>query len=140
MVGVSLIYVIGSLKNKLVPDVASALREVGYEVFDDWYAAGPDADDYWQEYSRQRGLSYGEALAGPHAECVFEFDKRYLTLADTVVLVMPAGKSGHIELGWALGQGKRGFVLFDGEPDRYDVMYKFATGVAFSLEELVDIL
>ncbi len=135
-----MIYVIGSLKNKAIPEVAESLREEGWEVFDDWFSAGPDADDCWQDYCQLRGLSYGEALAGPHAECVFEFDKKYLDLAECVVLVLPAGKSGHIELGWALGQGKRGFVLFDGEPERYDVMYRFATGVAFSFKELAGML
>lgn len=135
-----MIYLIGSLKNEAVPKVAEELRMCGFEVFDDWYSAGPEADDYWQAHCRLRGMGYAEALATPHADCVFEFDRRYLEAADTVVLVLPAGKSGHIELGWALGQGKRGFILFDGEPDRYDVMYKFATGVAFSLDELIDLL
>ena len=39
--------------------------------------------------------------------------------------------SGHLELGWALGANKYGYVLFDKVPDRYDVMYKFATDVFF---------
>ena len=135
-----MIYVIGSLKNKEIPHVAEWLRSFGHEVFDDWYSAGPDADDYWQKHCQYRDISYAEALNGAHAECVFEFDLKYLTQADTVVLVLPAGKSGHMELGWALGQGKRGFVLFDGEPERYDIMYRFATGVAFSLDELKGML
>jgi hypothetical protein len=39
--------------------------------------------------------------------------------------------------GYLIGQGKPGFILMDGEPERYDVMYKFAT-VVFSVEELVE--
>lgn len=131
-----MIYVIGSLKNTAVPEVAEYLRSLGHDVFDEWYSAGPEADDYWQAHCEMRGLNFREALASPHADCVFEFDKRYLQLADTVVLVLPAGKSGHIELGWALGQGKRGYILFDGEPERFDVMYKFATGFAYTWEQL----
>ena len=135
-----MIYIIGSLKNKDVPEVAEYLRSLGHDVFDEWYSAGPEADDYWQAHCEMRGMNYAEALASPHAECVFEFDRKYLDLADTVVLVLPAGKSGHIELGYALGRGKRGFVLFPNQPDRYDVMYKFATGFAFTWEELADLL
>lgn len=135
-----MIYVIGSLKNKEVPEVALYLRSLGFDVFDEWYSAGPEADDYWQQHCAQREMTYAEALASPHAECVFEFDKKYLDLSDTVVLVLPAGKSGHMELGYAAGQGKRTFVLFDGEPDRYDIMYRFATGVAFGWEELGDMI
>jgi hypothetical protein len=50
---------------------------------------------------------------------------------------MPAGKSGHLELGYMLGQGKRGYVLFDKEPERWDIMYQFATDDFFCKEELV---
>jgi hypothetical protein len=31
-------------------------------------------------------------------------------------------------------------VLFDKEPERYDVMYKFATGVFFSASDLINAL
>jgi nucleoside 2-deoxyribosyltransferase len=52
---------------------------------------------------------------------------------------MPAGKSGHLELGYVSGKGKPTYVLFDHEPERWDVMYQFATGgVFFSLESLLE--
>ncbi len=85
-------------------------------------------------------MNYKEALADHGAQHVYNFDRTFLTRASTVVLVLPAGKSGHLELGWALGQGKRGFILLDGEPDRYDVMYNFSTGVCLSMQELIDAL
>lgn len=131
-----MIYIIGSLRNPRVPQVAAELRDAGYEVFDNWFAAGPEADDAWQAYERQRGHSFAEALKSPEAWNVFEFDYRHLDAATAVVLVAPAGKSAHLELGWALGQGKPGYVLLDGEPERYDVMYLFATAVCTSLRQL----
>lgn len=133
-----MIYLIGSLRNEKVPIIANKLREVGHEVFDQWYGAGPEADDYWQKYSKGKGLSYKEALADHGAQHVYNFDRRFLDLASTVVLVLPAGKSGHLELGYALGRGKKGFILLDGEPERYDVMYNFATAVCMDFEELLD--
>lgn len=132
-----MIYLIGSLRNQQVPILATALRAEGFEVFDDWYAAGPRADDHWQEYENARGHTIGEALRGHAAQHVFNFDRKFLEQCNAAVLMLPAGKSGHLELGWALGQGKRGYVLFDQDPERYDVMYNFANGVFTTLGSLL---
>lgn len=134
----SKIYLIGSLRNPEVPKIAGALRAEGFNVFDDWFAAGPIADDSWQSYETERGRSYPAALNGLAAEHVFRFDKSHLDSSDAGVLALPAGKSGHIELGYLIGQGKPGYILFDKEPERWDVMYKFATGVYFKLEDLLN--
>lgn len=134
------LYVIGSLRNPAVPQVAKRLREAGFLVFDDWYAAGPEADDKWQAYEQARGRTFAQALDGHAARHVFEFDRKNLEKADAVVLVLPAGKSAHLELGWALGQNKLGYVLLPGEPERYDVMYRFADGVYTSIEQLLEVL
>ena len=131
------IYIIGSMRNPGVVSLTLALEAHGHEVFSDWYSPGPEADTYWQEYEQARGRTFKDALAGPHAENVFNFDVKWLTWADTVVLVSPAGKSAHLELGWAIGQGKEGYVLLDGEPERYDVMYRFATAVCNNEDELL---
>jgi hypothetical protein len=133
------IYVVGSLRNPDIPRLASRLREEGHEVFDDWFSAGPIADDSWLDHQRGKGLSYADALAGPAATHVFEFDKHWLEWSDSVVLFLPTGRSGHIEFGYAVGSGRDAFVYFsEGEPERWDVMYRFATGVAFSEEELIE--
>ncbi len=131
------IYLIGSLRDKRIPEIANELREkTGHEVFDDWFAPGPRADDHWKEYETARGRSYKEALKGYAATHIFEFDKKHIEDSDIGVLTLPSGKSAHLELGYMLGQGKLGYVLMD-EPDRYDVMYQFATGIAFNMEELL---
>jgi hypothetical protein len=132
------VYLIGSLKNRVVIDIANAIEALGYEVFDNWMAAGPEADDYWQRYEQERNRSYADALRGIAAEHVFSFDKRYLDAADIGILVLPAGKSGHLELGYIIGRGKRGIVLFDGEPERWDVMYLLAQDIFFSVDEMLD--
>jgi hypothetical protein len=131
-----IIYLIGSLRNPQVPIIAEQLRAAGHEVFDDWFAAGPEADDKWRDYEQARGRSYSEALSGYAAGHVFDFDRLHLERTDVVVLMLPAGKSGHLELGWALGRGKRGYILLDNS-ERWDIMYKFASGVFFSVEDLI---
>lgn len=123
------VYIIGSLRNPTIPVVAEALRAAGYDAFDDWYAAGPEADDYWQRYEQERGRTFAEALEGIAANHVYEHDKKHLDRCKAGVLVMPAGKSGHLELGYMRGQGKPVFILMDKEPERFDVMYRFATVV-----------
>lgn len=135
------LYVIGSLRNPYIPEIGAAIRGIGYNVFDDWFAAGPHADDCWRNYERGRGHSYPEALQGPAARHVFSFDQYHLDTSDVGVLVCPAGKSGHLELGYLLGQGKRGYILLDDtardEEFRYDVMYLFANGVFEKLDDLL---
>jgi hypothetical protein len=135
-----IIYLIGSLRNPKVTEVAQELRRAGHEVFDDWMAAGPIADDSWRDYEKGRGRTYAEALEGYAAKHVFDFDVFHINRCTTVVLMLPAGKSGHLELGWALGRGKRGYILLDTEPERFDVMYQFADGVVSSVEELIECL
>ena len=133
----SSIYIIGSMRNPRVPLVAKALRELGYDVFDDWYSVGPEADDKWQEYEKARGRTYREALAGYHAQHAFALDKHHLDRCGACVLVAPAGKSGHLELGYMIGRGKPGYILLDGEPERFDLMLLFATTIFVSLDELL---
>jgi len=131
------IYLIGSLRNPYVPAIAQTIRNAGFEVFDDWYAAGPEADDCWREYEQDRGHSYIEGLRGHAAKNVFQFDKTHLDRADAAVLLLPAGKSGHLELGYVIGRRRPGYILLDNNPDRWDVMYQFADGVFISVDELI---
>ena len=130
---------IGSLRNPKVPIIANILRDQGHSVFDDWYAAGEKADDAWRDYERGRGRTYAEALQGLAAKHVFSFDYKHLEEADTVILILPAGKSGHLELGWAIGRGKRGYILVD-DPERWDTMYQFADGVYTDILDLLPVL
>lgn len=133
------LYLIGSLSNESIPEIGVALREQGYDVFDDWFSPGPKADEYWREYELARGHTYKEALMGFAGRHVFEFDKEHLDACDGAVLVLPAGKSAHLELGYVLGDRRFGAVYFpNGEPAKWDVMYMFADLVAFSFEELVE--
>jgi hypothetical protein len=131
------IYLIGSLRNPAVPDIGNRLRAAGHDVFDDWVAGGEHADDAWQAYETKRGRTYAEALKGKAARNTFRFDETNLLRCEVAVLVAPAGKSAHIELGVMLGKGKPGYVLFDAEPERWDVMYQFATGVFFNTADLI---
>ena len=131
------IYLIGSLRNPKIPEFANLLTDQGYEVFADWHAPGPAADDYFRDYSKARGWDYKQALQSHAAKNIFEFDKKHLDEADVAVMIMPAGRSGHLELGWHCRTGKPGYILFDETPERYDIMLQFATEIFFTQEDLL---
>lgn len=136
------IYLIGSLRNPRIPELAAYLREsaTNVEVFDDWYAAGPEADDYWKTYEQERGHTYLEALKGHSARHVFEYDKSHLDRCTHAVLVLPAGKSGHMEIMYAAyGVGAKAAILLEPDADpRWDVMYQFIPTILERDEEVLD--
>lgn len=129
-----MVYIIGSLSNPRVEEVADRLREEGFDAFDQWRAA---KGDFWADYALRRKLPMKEALKLDFVETAFQFDMKYLKACTAAVLVMPAGRSGGLELGWVLGQGKKGYILYDGEPERPDLMAKLATEVFFNIEDLI---
>jgi nucleoside 2-deoxyribosyltransferase len=134
------IYLIGALKNRAIMKLGNELRSHGFDVFDDWLTPGPEADAFLLEYERHRGRGYKAALKGYAAQHNFAFDKAHIDRCDMAIMCMPCGKSGHLELGYVIGCGKPGFILFDAEPDRMDLMYNFATDIFFSQEELINAL
>lgn len=137
------IYLIGSMKNLEVPKIANEIETTfGIEAFCDWHSPGPDADDYWKEYEKLRGRTFKEAFNGYHAKNVFDFDKYHLDRCDATILVMPGGKSAHLELGYMVGCGKPAFILFDKEPERLDVMLRFVKvtngDIFMSMSEMIE--
>ena len=143
------IYLIGSLRNPKVADLASKLEADlnaafaphTVEVWCDWFGAGYEADDKWQAYETARGRSMVDAIMhGDNAEHVWSYDKKHLDESQIAILMLPAGKSGHLELGYMIGTGKNTVVYFDKEPERWDVMYKFCDMLVVGYEDLRDYL
>lgn len=134
-----LIYLGGSMANRTgIAQVAKAVREAGHTPFYDWIMPGEETDTKWQEFSEAMGYTYRTALASPHAVNVFEFDQRWLDRADAFVLVMPAGRSAHLEAGYMVGRGKPVCILLEEDHSRWDVMYLFAGLVTDDLYEMLD--
>lgn len=109
------------------------------EFFDDWYAAGPEADDCWKAYEQGRERTYQEALEGYAAKHVFDFDTTHLKRTTHALLILPAGKSGHMELMYAAyGLGHPSAILLDPDDVRWDVMYQFIPNVFQREEEVIE--
>lgn len=133
------VFINGALKNERIPIIGETLRNRGYDVLDEWISPGRQADENWQTYEKVRGRTYAEALRGRHATHVFLYDRAHIDMADIALLVMPAGKSAMLELGYAKGRGKLAYIFLDGqEPDRYDIMPNLADKILVNEDDLLE--
>lgn len=80
---------------------------------------------------------YLAALDHPRAVEGFSSDFEAMQRADTFVLVLPCGRSAHLELGWAVGAGKRTAILLDGPIVTPELMYKMVDFIAPTPFELL---
>lgn len=56
----------------------------------------------------------------------FDEDKKWLDWCDTCILILPSGKSAHLEAGYAKGHGKDLIIFGEFLKGERDVMYGFA--------------
>lgn len=66
----------------------------------------------------------------------FAADFAAMQKADTFVMVLPCGKSAHLELGWAVGAGKRTAILLE-DPVEPELMYRMVDHLATSVIDLL---
>lgn len=78
-------------------------------------------------------------LAHPIAVDGFHHDYSALLNASACLMVMPCGRSAHLELGYAIGTRKPSVVLLDQESEA-ELMWKLADLVTVSLDEAVEFL
>lgn len=137
----TMIYVASSWRNPIYPAVVDTLRRAGHELYD--FRNPPGGEGFhWSQVggtpgSRSESIErYQEMLAHPRAEEGFANDMNHLATADTVVLLLPCGKSAHLELGFAVGAGKRTAILLE-NPVEPDLMYKMVDFLAPSLSHLL---
>ena len=138
------IYVASSWRNGNSSTVVRTLRSVGHEVYD-FRAASinpavtedkgfhwSDIDPDWQRWSPEE---YVKSLDHTIAEAGFRSDFDAMEWADALVLIQPCGRSAHLELGWAVGVGKRTAILLaDGEPE---LMVKMVDRLCLDMSEVL---
>lgn len=83
---------------------------------------------------------YLKGLDHPRAREGFEADSSAMLDCDTFVMVLPCGKSAHLELGWAVGAGKPTAILLDPSVSTVqpELMYRMADLVTNSPESLME--
>ena len=134
------IYVASSWRNLLQPGIVHALRRCGHEVYD-FRSPAPgvfgfswsDIDPDWMDWEP---AAYRAALQHPIAERGYGYDIAALRDCEACVLVLPSGRSASWEFGYAMGAGKKGYVvMFDKcEPE---LMYREAE-IITTMNELFD--
>ena len=112
------IYVASSWKNTHFDGVVALLRSAGHEVYDfrNPSVQGPEITGSggfdWRDLGGKRDPKhwsldqYRDALRTPQAIDGFFADKAAMEWAEACVLVLPSGKSAHMEFGWFTGRGK----------------------------------
>ena len=96
------------------------------------YDASPKKGSDWEAVDTYLGMiDHPVAIAG------FEADFGAMQRADTFVLVLPCGKSAHLELGWAVGAGKRTAILLE-DPVEPELMYRMVDFMTSHMDELID--
>ena len=128
-----------SWRNIVQPDVGRILIEAGHEVYDfrNPHPEGKgfrwsDIDSAWEQWSSDKLI---DALEHPLASKGFATDMEGLDWADAVVLVMPCGRSSHLELGYAVGKNKKTIVLLSqSEPE---LMYKMVDYLVTDIDQVL---
>jgi hypothetical protein len=133
------IYVASSWRNKYQPDVVKALEKLNHQVYDfknpQPYNDGfkwSEIDPNWEGWNTEK---YVELLDHPTAKKGFFLDYTAMKWADMCVLVLPCGRSAHLEAGWFAGQGKT-LLVFIPEKQEPDLMYKMADKIVSNIEDL----
>lgn len=159
------VYVASSWRNHVHTAVCAALRSVGIDHYDFKNPPGGTGFS-WREVKTPEFLSvpaqdvvtgetvdvqtrvrakgsdweevdeYLRMIAHPRAIEGFDSDFAAMKRADTFVMVLPCGKSAHLELGWAVGAGKRTAILLE-DPVEPELMYRMVDYLAPSLLDLL---
>jgi len=119
------IYVASSWKNEEQPRVVEALRADGFDVYD---FRNDESGFRWVDVAGPKPWSaetLTQALLHPMAARAFSSDFGGMLRAAACVLVLPCGKSAHLEAGWFAGQS-RPLVVYMPEASEPELMYRLA--------------
>lgn len=142
------IYVASSWRNPKYEEVLAKVQaQFGFDSVYDFKNPVPGDDGFhWSEIDKTYKetwpndfAAYRKALAHPVAEHGFGLDMAALRRADVCLLVLPCGKSAHLELGYARGAGKFTVVLLEHETKfEPELMYKMCDRICLTAQEAID--
>ncbi len=128
------IYIASSWKNQQgVLILANILEAKGFEV--DAFCRSTDKrySFHWSEFvDDEIELMKYDAISfidDKRVQRAYNEDKKWLDWADCVIMLMPCGRSSHLEAGYAKGQGKLLYIYGEFQKGEFDVMYGMADGL-----------
>lgn len=136
------IYLASSWRNPHQPWLVELLRDKGHHVYDfrnPPYSTGFKWGDIGLELPCTAAEYRGALLSHPRAAQGFNADFAAMRWAEVGLLVLPCGRSAHLELGWLAGAGKRTIILTqDGEEP--ELMALLADNICISVDEVLELL
>ncbi len=135
------VYVASSWRNAMHTGICAMLRAAGIDHYD-FKKDGFSWSDVGLPDTGASGTcnkdTYLKALQHPNAVAGFDRDYTALCKATCTILVLPAGNSAHLELGYAIGECQRTAILMpQGEDIRPDLMYKLADLITDDVMQLL---
>jgi hypothetical protein len=140
------IYVASSWRNEVRQQlVVNELRGAGHVVYDFRNPAPGDTGFGWRQCATPEQLKdprafRDEVLTHPITRDGFAKDMAALTGADATVLVLPCGRSAHLELGYAIGAKQRTIVYLDDPISEPELMYLACSQLCTSIAEVLHAL
>jgi hypothetical protein len=124
----------------------ASLRALGFEVYDfhnpvpgnngfSWRDISPD----WSNWTPSQ---WREALSHPIAQAGYRLDRGGMDWADCCVLLLPSGRSAHMEAAFMAAQGKPVFTLAleKVEPDLMNLLLGPPEHICTTMDDLFDLL
>lgn len=136
------IYLATSWRNQYQEWLVQLLRGEGHEVYDfknPPHSTGFKWDDIGLELPCTAEQYRTALLTHPRAAQGFMADFAAMRWANVGLLVLPCGRSAHLELGWMAGAGKRTIILTQ-DKEEPELMALLADHICISPEEVLDLL
>lgn len=138
------VYIASSWRNCYQVALVKILRGLGCEVYDFRHPKeGVEGfkwdgiDENWRGWTPSQ---WRDALRHPLAVNGFNLDYSAMQWADICVLVLPSGRSAHMEAGFMAGKGKPVYTLAiePGDPDLMNLLFGPPDNICVSINELLD--
>ena len=136
------IYTASSWKNPYYREVVEFLREHGHDVYDfqntvstrgRQFAFNWDQiDPYWEDWEIHE---FFQALHHELSVNAFQSDYKGMIESDVCVLILPSGKSSHVEAGFMKGMGRK-LIIYMQDRDRPELTYSIADAIVSELPAL----
>jgi hypothetical protein len=137
------IYVATSWRNEYQQTAVAELRKHGYHVYDfknphegNTGFRWSDIDASWAFWTSEE---FRTALSHPIAVHGFQLDFMAMLQSDICLLVLPCGKSAHLEAGYFIGANKKLIILLPENTDP-ELMYNMTPYICLSLDEVIKLL
>jgi len=137
-----MIYVASSWRNPLYEGVLAILRAAHLPYYDFKNPVAGNAGFHWHEiapdWEHWSPAQYRTALEHPLASTGFHYDMDALKACSTLLLVLPCGRSAHLELGYAIGAGKNTIIYYPSDIQMEpELMYKAANYLCLTMGEVL---